>query len=925
MSTRDRFFSSLSSAQDQLFSRLDSLQQQHFPQGAANTAGSSSSHQGVHVASQRQQREDDEENLPTYAPDQPHNAAPIPHSVLTAPPGQAQQAYDSMPRSRLENASAPDRDRRRAAEELRRHQEMLHKGGAAGGGGLTQEQRAMGLKTVHSYAAGNGKVILDIHTLPQRSPTFMGGSAERGRGALQGQAVLFTQDAERITAVRLKIKAVSSISLPRSHLPPSNDPSRRSAGPAPSGPVVLSGRSPRAEPTTAKEHLLLQLEKTLWSADSVNTGHSRSASADGRDPTSWKAGRHVFDFKIDLPSQSKDGKDLPPSFVFLADPTASGSSVPPTRAGQQGLGDSLSMAKKWVEQAGGLSTGEGEWASIKWYVKLTVERPGLFKSNERIFAPFVYLPPPSRKVQERVLPNRIRLSQQVRQNPTMPGNALAEPMASWGGSELDLNATGVTTKPGKGGLGKGKGKQSANGSGGGMWSRFLKGPALAGSSSSSLDGARWSISLPNQPSIWPLKSSLPYQICVEGGPGGLRPPILGLFLRVTLMNAGKGLLSSKNAPQSGTETRLIATGRLYGGESLRSNGSSALTQTWRGILDLPPQATPDFESPLVDTEYFIGVQKEPGSRIVWAQKILLVCNVPAVIVRRNTTATNGGTVRGVRRVPSASMRRGSAGRVNAGAGGTIRASSGKTPPPMPSKGGGAAGGKTAMAGSSSNIARRPDEAPRRPSSYAAAGPSTPAKQRLSAQQQAQASSSSSPPSRRNSPPSGTSRLPPGSSTVAAIVPPPPAHPSTSARRPDAASRRSSAASTSVMPGAGPGSASSSAVGVGTTAYPPEKVPPPPPTSSAAAPPQPEEREPTSSRSRRREHEAASQAASRSSSRAPSEAHSGSGGHTVVTDDGNDADWEFQDGDGAEGENLEDMGMDMPPSYWEAVRDGPGED
>lgn len=46
---------------------------------------------------------------------------------------------------------------------------------------------------------------------------------------------------------------------------------------------------------------------------------------------------------------------------------------------------------------------------------------------------------------------------------------------------------------------------------------------------------------------------------------------------------------------------------------------------------------------------------------------------------------------------------------------------------------------------------------------------------------------------------------------------------------------------------------------------------------------------------------------------------------MVTDDGNDADWEFQDGDGAEGENLEDMGMDMPPSYWEAVRDGPGED
>ena len=66
----------------------------------------------------------------------------------------------------------------------------------------------MGLKTVHSYAAGSGKAILDIHTLPQRSPTFMGGSADRGRGALQGQAVLFTQDGERVSAVRLKVSQV---------------------------------------------------------------------------------------------------------------------------------------------------------------------------------------------------------------------------------------------------------------------------------------------------------------------------------------------------------------------------------------------------------------------------------------------------------------------------------------------------------------------------------------------------------------------------------------------------------------------------------------------------------------------------------------------------------------------------------------------
>lgn len=212
MSTRDRFFSSLSSAQDQLYSRLDSL-----AAGRPGGAGPSSSSAGTSHAQQHYGQppgtSGSDDPLPLYARDQPSNAAHIPASVLAAPPGQAQEAYDSMPRSRLENPRVPDRERRKAAEELRRNQEMLHAGpsgsnGNGAGGSMTQEQRAMGLKTVHSYAAGSGKAILDIHTLPQRSPTFMGGSADRGRGALQGQAVLFTQDGERVSAVRLKVSQV---------------------------------------------------------------------------------------------------------------------------------------------------------------------------------------------------------------------------------------------------------------------------------------------------------------------------------------------------------------------------------------------------------------------------------------------------------------------------------------------------------------------------------------------------------------------------------------------------------------------------------------------------------------------------------------------------------------------------------------------
>lgn len=196
MSTRDRFLSQLSAAQDQLHTHLDSFQRQHFPELQRNQEDTS----GDPAARSRATEHNERNPLPTYAPDQAPDEPDIPPAVLSAQPGRAQEVYDSMPRSRLENTTAPDRERRRAAEEMRRGQDMLHKNET-----LTAEQRAAGFKRLHSYTAGNGKVVLDIHTLPQRSPTFMGGSAERGRGSLQGQVIVFAQDHDKIGAIRLKV------------------------------------------------------------------------------------------------------------------------------------------------------------------------------------------------------------------------------------------------------------------------------------------------------------------------------------------------------------------------------------------------------------------------------------------------------------------------------------------------------------------------------------------------------------------------------------------------------------------------------------------------------------------------------------------------------------------------------------------------
>ncbi|CAO1625595.1 unnamed protein product [Sympodiomycopsis kandeliae] len=667
MSTRDRFLSSLSSVQDQVRSAVDDhwsqLQQQYHNQQQQHPhqqqirpqAQQSGSYHHPQPSSSNLNRQP---TLPVYASRPNPHAPTVPDSVLAAPPGRAQEAYDSMPRSRLENPNVSPQERRKAAEEMRRNQEMLHRSTAFDQGQhvhrqqlnnqpvpLTpqqQRERALGLKRVHSYASGNGKVILDLFTLPQKSPTFMGGSASRGRGAMTGQVIVISSEGDRVGAIRLKVKAVARTSLPRSHYPPGIDPNARSAGPVPSNqPVNLVARSPNTEPTQAKEHLLLQLEKTLWTPGSRNQDTMLQSNDSRDDPTTWKAGRHVFDFKMDLPAAAKDGAEMPPSFVFLADSQAS-----PAALKHAQMSGAVLNAKKWMTDVSqGGSGASGEWASIKWYVKVTVEKPGLFRANDRVFAPFVYLPPPPNKLNEHLIPRRLKLSQELRQDPQRPAQSLAEPASEWQETELDL--TGQTHQASQK---NGKKKADPSGGSGSMWSKIFKGPLVSNGSDAS-GKTRWSIAVPNRPAIWPLRATIPFELKVSGqipaGPGARpTPPAVGLYLRVTLNHGNRSLTTGKNAPLSATETRLISTARLFIDGTSRIPSMGANTHKWRGVLDLPPQATPCFDSSTIQAEYFIAVQTmpqrpaangpgaasvRPVGRIAWAQKVVLVCPLPAVI------------------------------------------------------------------------------------------------------------------------------------------------------------------------------------------------------------------------------------------------------------------------------------------------------
>ena len=47
-----------------------------------------------------------------------------------------------------------------------------------------------GLKTAHTYTGANDTLFVQLQTPPQTSPTFMGGSKQRGNGAVTGRVIL---------------------------------------------------------------------------------------------------------------------------------------------------------------------------------------------------------------------------------------------------------------------------------------------------------------------------------------------------------------------------------------------------------------------------------------------------------------------------------------------------------------------------------------------------------------------------------------------------------------------------------------------------------------------------------------------------------------------------------------------------------------
>ncbi|KDN53359.1 hypothetical protein K437DRAFT_271591 [Tilletiaria anomala UBC 951] len=550
MSQRDRLFQSLNLARQQVLDGVEEFRDgvtQRFdgplgsrlqPQSRASGPPSSTAHgQG---ASDLQRNN----TLPLYS--SRNTGPPVPAQALHAPPGQSQREVDVM----------------RASSRR------------AGGRSETGAAGVDGLKTVHTYSGAGGRAILELHTAPQQTPTYMGGSVERGRGAMVGRLCFTPKPQEKISHITLKLKAVVRVRVPV-------------VNPNAPGPAQIAARSPVVEQTMEREVLLLQLEQSLYQArpDNKEKYFEMPASAAHDSTVTWP-------FQFDIPVEDRGGRAFPVSYVLMGDEAArpQPKGYEPRGASLISVGRGLLSSLKNVGQS---AADANEWASVKWYLKATIGRPGMLETNDRIFAPFTYLPPPPRNMFE-LLDRRARTPAQLREN--TPFEQLMESSRTW--QAIDIGTDGAEkARPG------------------------LLG-SLFGVSGRAKQMSDWTLEMPSSPAVFTLQGSIPFYICSKAPRELGAPLIISLFKRITLVSRST----------QGSDVRKVCGARIATSPTvLKSQRSGVVTYRWKGVLDIPPTCGPCFDSQILSLEYFIGIQERLDTPCIYAKPIVLMCAPPRLI------------------------------------------------------------------------------------------------------------------------------------------------------------------------------------------------------------------------------------------------------------------------------------------------------
>lgn len=408
----------------------------------------------------------------------------------------------------------------------------------------------------------------------------MGGSSERGWGPLAGCVEVQVADAsgDRISAIKLTLTATQTIRSPKS-----------ASADAPS---ALDRMALNPEETKTKEVTLLHVEQILF--EPVKTDANRDANL-------LPQGRHVYPFRIELPIVgNKDKKNpplLPPSCVV--EPLLLGPGDAKMRQSSSGIFGR--------NKANGKEQGRPAWASVKYQLKLTVQRPGLLKKNLRSYAPFVYLPSPHASLTTLLLQRRAIGAQMAAIVLQRQGDG-CQPIET--PDEWKQRPIAFSMSP------NGPQKLEPEKKGGFLSSIFSgskKQPSIHLNES-------WNFSMPmSARSSFPLRSAIPFIVrCTTNKPIDLSvgsPLAFRLYRRVRL-------LTGKKQKAIAMQQEPVAEAALR--YAVESRGVFRLN----GLISLPPNCVPNFELNNLSLDYYVAVVRVLDGAVIHKEFVNLACPPP---------------------------------------------------------------------------------------------------------------------------------------------------------------------------------------------------------------------------------------------------------------------------------------------------------
>ncbi|WFD43782.1 hypothetical protein MPSI1_002446 [Malassezia psittaci] len=421
------------------------------------------------------------------------------------------------------------------------------------------------MKTIHTYTGATGKLIVQLMTPPQALPTYMGGSKARGRGSVVGRVRLVCNGKDRVSEIRIKLKAVVSALVPKHP--------QATEGDMP----TFTGLLPSDTSTSSKEQVLLSLDERLKLSDAKFQPSDDASVYPNTSHKLEEPGTYEWEFHFDIPEHGSGSNSLPLGFP--------------------GVG--INYPSSYVLESDVRKRGASaeEWASVKWYIKVTVGRPGLFRSNDRLLVPFIYLPPPPEKISSLII-RRQALSMQIQRllmnvhGPVTLPKDLAEPVNSWLHEYFPLNQASL-----------------------GQTSKRSFVDKLFGANKPKEE--RWAISLPGKPlPVFPLRSIIPFVLTLvhsDDMPLVVHPEVF-LMQRVHL-----------RARFSAVHTQYISHAKILASPATKSG-----MQQWFGWVQFPSWCSPSFDVSILGLEYFIQVKplNTPQASVLCTIPVGLYCAPP---------------------------------------------------------------------------------------------------------------------------------------------------------------------------------------------------------------------------------------------------------------------------------------------------------